>query len=81
MGKAQNGLPSVARQWGIGETKTDGTQKVTLPISASVLIGLVSDRGTSPVFYSFNDRQLMVYGRAPSGSLCLGAFSYIVVCY
>ena len=68
-------------QWGFGETSTNGTQKVTLPISASALIGVVSDRGISPIYYSFNDATLTVYSRSSSGSFTNGAFGYIVICH
>ena len=72
---------SLHRQWGFGETSTNGTQKVTLPISASALIGVVSDRGVSPIYYSFNEATLTVYGRSSSGSFTNGAFGYIVICH
>lgn len=75
------GLQYVNRQWGFGLTATSGTQKVTLPLAASALIGVASDRGVNPIYYSFNESTLTVYGRNQNGSPDRGAFAYIVICY
>lgn len=69
------------KQWGFGETSTSGIEKVTLPVSASALIGVASDRGTNPICYSFNNETLTVYSRNSSGSFANGAFGYIVICH
>jgi hypothetical protein len=85
---AQNGYVNFGKlvggliiQWGFGLTATSGTQKVTLPLAASALIGVASDRGVNPIYYSFNESTLTVYGRNQNGSPDRGAFAYIVICY
>ena len=85
---AQNGYISLGKlfgglilQWGFGLTETSGTQKVTLPLSASALIGVASDHGVNPICYSFNESTLTVYGRNLDGLPDTGAFAYIVICH
>ena len=76
-----NGLLLGYRQWGLGLTSTSGTQKVTLPLSASALIGVVSDRGVKPIYYAFDESTLTIYGRNQNGDFDRGAFGYIVICH
>lgn len=68
-------------QWGLGLTSTSGTQKVTLPLSASALIGVVSDRGVKPIYYAFDESTLTIYGRNQNGDFDRGIFGYIVICH
>lgn len=84
----QNGYVSLGNffggvivQWGYGLTSTSGIQKVTLPLSASALIGVASDRGVNPIYYAFNNETLTVYGRNQNGLPDIGAYAYIVICH
>ena len=67
-------------QWGNGTTSKAGTTTVDLPISATVLLGVASDAGTSPIYYSFNASNVVVYGKTSSGDFGYGYFAYIVIC-